>query len=134
MFVLQALTNFCFLSKNAHPPVICQASSLIFISFVCVLVTQSCPPLCDPMDSSPPGSSVLRILQARILEWVAIPFFRESNPALLHCRQIFYHLSHQGSPFISFSSSNVTHDKRYLCLKPYSPSLFSSFFSTLITI
>ena len=35
---------------------------------------QSCPTLCDPMDSSPPGSSVHRILQARILEWVAISF------------------------------------------------------------
>ena len=35
---------------------------------------QSCPILCDPMDSSPPGSSVHRILQARILEWVAISF------------------------------------------------------------
>ena len=39
----------------------------------CVLVTQSVR-LCDPMDCSPPGSSVLGILQARILEWVAIPF------------------------------------------------------------
>ena len=37
---------------------------------------QSCPTLCDPMDSSPPGSSVSGILQARILEWVAISFFR----------------------------------------------------------
>ena len=35
---------------------------------------QSCPTLCDPMDSSPPGSSVHRILQARILEWVATSF------------------------------------------------------------
>ena len=35
---------------------------------------QSCPTLCDPMDSSPSGSSVHRILQARILEWVAISF------------------------------------------------------------
>ena len=41
-----------------------------------VLVTLSCPTLCDPMDSSPPGSSVYGILQARILEWVAIPFSR----------------------------------------------------------
>ena len=38
-----------------------------------VLVTQSCPTLCDPMDCSPSGSSVHRILQARILEWVAFP-------------------------------------------------------------
>ena len=35
--------------------------------------------LCDPMDCSPPGSSVHRILQARILEWVAIPFSRGSS-------------------------------------------------------
>ena len=35
---------------------------------------QSCPALCDPMDSSPLGSSVHRIFQARILEWVAISF------------------------------------------------------------
>ena len=35
---------------------------------------QSCPTLCDPIDSSPPGSSVHGILQARILEWVAISF------------------------------------------------------------
>ena len=35
---------------------------------------QSCPTLCDPTDGSPPGSSVPGILQARILEWVAISF------------------------------------------------------------
>ena len=35
---------------------------------------QSCPTLCDPIDSSPPGSSVQGILQARVLEWVAIAF------------------------------------------------------------
>ena len=44
------------------------------------------------------------ILQARILEWVAVPFFREicltqeSNTGLPHCRRILYQLSHQGSP------------------------------------
>ena len=40
---------------------------------------QSCPTLCDPMGSSPPGSSVHRILQARILKWVVIPFSRGSS-------------------------------------------------------
>ena len=35
---------------------------------------QSCPTLCDPIDSSPPGSAVPGILQARTLEWVAIAF------------------------------------------------------------
>ena len=44
-----------------------------------VKVAQSCPTLCDPMDCSPPGSSVCGILQARILEWVAISFSRGSS-------------------------------------------------------
>ena len=44
-----------------------------------MLVTQSCPTLCDPMDCKPPGSSVHGIFQARILEWVAISSSRESS-------------------------------------------------------
>ena len=69
-------------------------------SHVKCLVTQSCSTHCDPMDCSPPGSSVHGILQARILEWVAIPFSTGSSwpgiePGLLHCRQILYCLSHQ---------------------------------------
>ena len=46
---------------------------------VCVCVTQSCLTLYDPMDCSLPGSSVHGILQARILEWVVIPFSRRSS-------------------------------------------------------
>ena len=42
-------------------------------------VAQSCPTLCDPVDCSPPGSSVHWILQARILEWVAISFSKGSS-------------------------------------------------------
>ena len=42
-------------------------------------VAQSCLTLCDPVDCSPPGSSVHGILQARILEWVAISFSRGSS-------------------------------------------------------
>ena len=69
---------------------------------VCVLVTQSCLTLCDPMDCSQPGSSVRGILQSRILEWIDIPFSRESSwsgieprsPAL---QADSLHLSHQGS-------------------------------------
>ena len=44
-----------------------------------MLVVQSCPTLCDPMDCSPPGSSVREFFQARILEWVAISFSRGSS-------------------------------------------------------
>ena len=40
---------------------------------------QSCPTLCDPMDRSPPGSSVHGILQAGILEWGAIAFSRQQE-------------------------------------------------------
>ena len=57
---------------------------LVALSWVVVA-----PTLCDPMDCSPPGSSVHGISQARILEWVAIPFSRESNLDLWHCRWIF---------------------------------------------
>ena len=62
-----------------------------------VLVAQSCPLLWDPMDCSPPGSSVHGIFQARILEWVAnsssggIFLTQELNLSLLHflhCKQI----------------------------------------------
>ena len=61
-------------------------------------VTQSCLTLCDPMNYTVHG-----ILQARILGWVAISFSKSlfptqgSNPGLPHCKQILYHLSHQGS-------------------------------------
>ena len=48
-------------------------------SEVKVLVTESCPTLCYPMDYSSPGSPVPGILKARTLEWVAIPFSRGSS-------------------------------------------------------
>ena len=43
-----------------------------------VKVAQCCPTLCDPMDRSLPGSSAHEILQARILEWIAVLFFKGS--------------------------------------------------------
>ena len=54
----------------------------IYIPWVRAKSLQSCPTLCDPMDCSPPGSSVHRILQARMLEWVAIFFCRGSSSAI----------------------------------------------------
>ena len=44
-----------------------------------MLIVQSCPTLCNPMDYSLPGSSVHGILQAKILQWLAIPFSRGSS-------------------------------------------------------
>ena len=51
-----------------------------YIQYTKSTVTQSCPTLCDPMDCRPPGSSVQGIFQARILEWVAISYFRGIFP------------------------------------------------------
>ena len=56
-------------------------------------VAQSCPTLCDPMDCSPPGSSVHGILQARILEWVAISFSRNATIAIIYCAMLEGHLT-----------------------------------------
>ena len=54
-------------------------SFLFPVSFVVCLVTQMCATLCNPLDCSPPGSSVHGIFQARILEWVAISSSRGSS-------------------------------------------------------
>ena len=65
-----------------------------------VLAAQSCPTPCDPMGCSPPGSPVHGILQARILEWWAVPFSRGSswpgdwNGIFPHFGWILYHLSY----------------------------------------
>ena len=54
---------------------------LLFCCCCVVLISQSCPNLCDPMGCSLSGSSVHGILEAGILEWVAIPFSRGSSQA-----------------------------------------------------
>ena len=66
----------------------------------------SCLTLCDPMDCSPQAPLSMGILQARILEWIAMPSSRRSsptqgsNPGLLHRRWILYNLNYQGHPRI----------------------------------
>ena len=63
-----ALTRWTFVGK-----VISLLFNMLFAAAAAKLL-QSCPTLCNPIDSSPLGSSVPGILQARKLEWVAIPF------------------------------------------------------------
>ena len=53
--------------------------TLNFVQHVKMKKAQSCSTVYDPMDCGPPGSSAHGILQARILEWVAIPFSRGSS-------------------------------------------------------
>ena len=82
--------------------------SILLIIVWKVKVAQSCLTLCNPVDCIVHG-----ILQARILEWVAISFSRGifptqgSNPGLLYCRQTLYQLSHKGSPNQSMQKSLV---------------------------
>ena len=85
-------SDFCLLSSYLNSTLFFMKSFLAITSSnthiddsilcVCVCVyaklLQSCPTLCDPMDCSLPGSSIHGILQARILEWVAMPFSRAS--------------------------------------------------------
>ena len=60
--------------------VISDAEHLFTCSLLVHLVAQSCLTLCDPLYCNPSGSSVHRIFQVRLLEWVAISFSRESSP------------------------------------------------------
>ena len=80
-----------------------------WICAVLCLVAQSCATVWIPWTEEPGRLQSVGILQARTLEWVAMPSSRifptqeifpsqGLNPGLLHCRQILYSLSHQGSP------------------------------------
>ena len=84
---------------------------------MCVYIKslQLCLTLRDPVDCSPPGSSVHELLQARILEWVAMPSSRESSPprdgthvSYVSCigRWVLYHWRYLGSPVLSMKSES----------------------------
>ena len=86
----------------------CFGLVLDLICRVCVKLLQSCLTLCNPMDCSPLGSSVHGILQAWILEWVAVPFSRGSSWVRdgIHVSQasctgkwVLYSWRHLGSPW-----------------------------------
>ena len=90
-----------------HTMAVCSIGSTIKILKCEVLVIQLCLTLCNPMDCSLPGSFVHRILQARMLEWVAVSFSRGSSwlrdQTRISCffrigRLILHHLSHQRRP------------------------------------
>ena len=75
--------------------------------------------LCDPMDSSPPDSFVHGILQARILEWVAILFSRGSSQHRARTQVScitgrFFHLSHQASKWAQFDEKMYNSRKGFI--------------------
>ena len=87
-------------SPNLCPPHVVAAAKLL----------QSCPTLCDPIDSSPPGSPVPGILQARTLEWVAVSFshawkWKVKVKSLSHVRHLAtpWTAAHQAPPSMRFS-------------------------------
>ena len=83
MFIAALFTIAKIWNEPKHPSIDEWIKKMWYIHIygkkVEVLVAQSCPAVCDPMDYSFPGSSVHGILQARILEWVAISFSRGSS-------------------------------------------------------
>ena len=90
LFLSSFFLNFWWYSSKTfdahHPPRAPVMNTHMKCIHLCIwfvwyikLVAQSCLTLCDPMDCSPPGFSVHGILQARILEWVAICFSRGSS-------------------------------------------------------
>ena len=87
--------------------------------YVCAYVL--CPTLSDHVDCSLPGSPVHGILQATTLEWTAISFSRGSSQSRdwTHisciCRQILFHLSHQGSPLLESEVDILKNNMRLKC-------------------
>ena len=88
---------------------------------VCVLVAQSCPTLCDPMDCSPRGSSVHGIFLARILEQVVISSSKRSSPSRdrtcvsrISCTATdSLLLSRRGSPITTYTDAQIIIDMRW---------------------
>ena len=79
--IVSSLSLLFLVSSIRKPSGFLKCEVIIAKSFhVWAKSPQTCPTLCDPMDYSLPGSSVQGILQARILEWVAISFSRVSSP------------------------------------------------------
>ena len=77
LLIFKVILNF-FIFWTINPYLLFSSFDLSVHLLSCS-VTQSCPTLCNPMDCSLPGSSVHGIFQARMLEWIAIPFSRGSS-------------------------------------------------------
>ena len=113
LFKIQILlfqSQICEFRKTRHGGLaICVLTSSVDNSNAAAKSYQSCPTLCNPIDSSPPGSSVPGILQARILECVAISFsnawkWKEKVKSLSHLWlfETPWTVAHQAPPSMGF--------------------------------
>ena len=90
-------------------------SNYLYIYTAAAELLQSCLTLCDPLDCSPSGSSVHRIFQARILEWLASRGSSQprdqTHVSYVSCigRKVLYHWRHLGSPYIYVYVHTHTH-------------------------
>ena len=107
--ILLKVVSLCFSTENllSNP---LQLTYIHAAAAAAAKLLQSCPTLCDPIDGSPPGSPVPGILQARILEWVAISFsnawkWKVKLKSLSHVRLLAtpWTAAHQGPPSMGFS-------------------------------
>ena len=89
---------------------------------------QSCPTLCNPIDSSPPGSPVPGILQARTLEWVAISFFNASWEICIQVRKQQLELDMEQQTGSKYEKEYV---KAAYCHPAYLTSMQSTSWETL---
>ena len=115
---------------------VCVCVCVCVYSVWCVLVTRSCPTLCNPMNCSSPDSSVHGILQVRILEWVAIPLSKGSSRTkdwtqVSHIADRFFTISEPpGRPQMQRRLSPILHgDNSKMRCKGNSKSNMKSSFS-----
>ena len=113
------LSSFCnlegrlctLLAQRIGFPIVSLLGKRILFHCLCAKLLQSYLTLCDPIDCNPPGSSVNVILQARILEWVAISFStgssqcrNQTNVSYISCvgRLVLYHQRQLGKPILCY--------------------------------
>ena len=111
---IKAIVEVKDLSKCIYTSHGLEVSILLSAAAVTAKSLQSCPTLCDPIDGSPPGFPIPRILQARILEWVAISFSDACKWKVkvksLSCVQLLVTpctTAYKAPPFMGFSRARV---------------------------
>ena len=118
-FSLSTISALNFIAKfYSHCPT-------VWWYVVRVLVAQSCPTLCDPVDHSPPDSSIHGILQARILEWVATSFSRGSSQPRDQTRvsctagKFFTDWATRELAYLTVTSNSTNPNYKPRCLYPF---------------